>query len=385
MSGKNVVVCCDGTANEFAQNRTNVIKLYSVLDHNPEKQMAYYHPGLGTMEPAGALTTFSRKLTKLLGQAVGYGLSNDIRDAYVFLMREYRAGDRLFLFGFSRGAYTVRALASLLHMYGLIREGNESQIPYAIRMMMGINRAQARNADATKKQYFDLAGEFKATMCSVECKPYFVGVWDTVNSVGWVENPLKVPYTSFNPDIQIGRHAVAIDEKRAFFRTNLWRPPANQSTNQAPTADIKQVWFPGVHCDVGGGYAESESGLSKIALDWMLQEAKAAGLIVNPEKEKLILGVTDPSRFVPPNPQAAAHESLDGFWRIAEFISKKHYDWKKQKEGRRMNLFRRRTIPSPGSLVHESAFQRAGDYKKRLPADVVLSRTLPTSPFNQQA
>src|SRR5258708_38486691 len=109
MSQRKIVVCCDGTANEFAKNRTNVIKLYSVLDHDPAKQVAYYHPGLGTMEPAGALTNFSRKVTKLLGQAVGYGLSNDIRDAYVFLMREFREGDQLFLFGFSRGAYTVRA------------------------------------------------------------------------------------------------------------------------------------------------------------------------------------------------------------------------------------------------------------------------------------
>ncbi len=84
MTGRNVVVCCDGTANEFAENRTNVIKLYSVLDLDPAKQVAYYHPGLGTMEPAGALTIFSRKVTRMLGKAIGYGLANDIRDAYVF-------------------------------------------------------------------------------------------------------------------------------------------------------------------------------------------------------------------------------------------------------------------------------------------------------------
>jgi uncharacterized protein (DUF2235 family) len=369
MAGKNVVVCCDGTANEFAENRTNVIKLYSVLDHDPTKQIAYYHPGLGTMEPAGALTNFSRKVTKLFGQAIGYGLSNDIRDAYVFLMQEFRDGDQLFIFGFSRGAYTARALAALLHMYGLIRPGNEALVPYAIRMMMGINRAKDNKGE--KDKYFALASEFKSTMCSVDCKPHFVGVWDTVSSVGWIENPLKLPFTAYNPDIAIGRHAVAIDEKRAFFRTNLWFPPNSPSTQ----TDLKQVWFPGVHCDVGGGYAEAESGLSKLALDWMLQEAKNAGLFVLAEKEQEVLGAVATAKFVGPNPNACAHESLKGAWNIAEFIPKRHYNWKKKCEERRMNFYRRRTIPA-GSLVHESVFQRDGNYAKRVPGDVVLTSTL---------
>ena len=85
------------------------MKLYSTLEHNPATQITNYHPGLGTMEPAGALTTFSRKITKLLGMVVGYGLANDIHDTYVFLMRNFEKGVKIFLFGFSRGAYTVRA------------------------------------------------------------------------------------------------------------------------------------------------------------------------------------------------------------------------------------------------------------------------------------
>jgi uncharacterized protein (DUF2235 family) len=378
MTGRNVVVCCDGTANEFAENKTNVIKLYSVLDHDPDRQIAYYHPGLGTMEPTGALTNFSRKVTQTLGKAVGYGLENDIRDAYVFLMREFRKGDQLFLFGFSRGAYTARALASLLYMYGLIREGNEAQVPYAIRMLMGINRAQARNDKAERDKYFALARDFKATMCSLECKPHFVGVWDTVSSVGWVENPLKLPYTAYNPDIAIGRHAVAIDEHRAFFRTNLWIPPHDPKIDSGPR-DMKQVWFPGVHCDVGGGYPETESGLSKLALDWMLQEAKATGLLVIADKEREVLGVTGTGNFVIPDSNAKAHESLKGWWNLAEFILKRHFNWKTKREERRMNFYRRRTIP-PASLVHESAFERSESYSRRLPADAVKVSTLPTSP-----
>jgi uncharacterized protein (DUF2235 family) len=111
---KNIVVCCDGTANEFAQNRTNVIKLYSVLLHDTPGQVTFYHPGIGTMEPFGSLSPVARKFTRLLGMAVGYGLENDIRDAYAFLIQTYEPGDRIYLFGFSRGAFTVRAVASLI-------------------------------------------------------------------------------------------------------------------------------------------------------------------------------------------------------------------------------------------------------------------------------
>lgn len=149
---KNIVVCCDGTANEFAADNTNVVKLYYALEQDSASQVTYYHPGLGTMEPAGALTTFSRKATKLLGMALGYGLSRDIQDAYTFLMENFEANDKVFLFGFSRGAYTVRAVASLLRMYGLIRSGNEPLVSYAIRMMLGITRARKEKEQSRKKQ-----------------------------------------------------------------------------------------------------------------------------------------------------------------------------------------------------------------------------------------
>jgi uncharacterized protein (DUF2235 family) len=368
---KNVVLCCDGTANEFSKNNTNVVKLFSTLAQDPARQICSYHPGLGTMEPAGALTTFSRAITKLFGMAIGYGLENDIRDAYVFIMRNYAPGDQLYLFGFSRGAYTVRAVASLLRMYGLIRAGNEPLVPYAIRLMLGIQRASSN--DQQVASYFQLAHQFKTTM-SQDCKPYFVGVWDTVSSVGWVENPLHLAYSANNPDIQIGRHAVAIDERRAFFRTNLWHPTEDPA--QAGPRDLKQVWFAGVHCDVGGGYREQESGLSKIALQWMVSEAEAAGLLIDTARRDEVLGSAGNPDDVREDPCAAAHESLTGWWRLAEFIPKRHYNWKTGREERRMNLFRRRTIP-PGALIHKSVFQRGPEYVKRLPPDAVPIATLP--------
>lgn len=97
--GRNLVLCCDGTANEFAQDRTNVVKLFYCLKQDPSLQVAYYHPGVGTMEPPGAISSWSKKATKLAGLAFGYGLDRDIADAHTFLMNYYRPGDRVFLFG----------------------------------------------------------------------------------------------------------------------------------------------------------------------------------------------------------------------------------------------------------------------------------------------
>lgn len=377
---RNIVICCDGTANEFAKHNTNVVKLYSVLQQAPDAQVTYYHPGLGTMEPAGALTTWARKITKILGMAFGYGLEHDIRDVYAFLMKNYKPGDKVFFFGFSRGAYTVRAVASLLHMYGLAQPDNDTLIPYIIRMMMGIQRARngKDGGRETIEEYFQLASAFKGMMARTECKPWFVGVWDTVSSVGWIENPLKLPYVANNPNIEIGRHAIAIDERRAFFRNHLWRPPTDPKQSGSPK-DLKQVWFPGVHCDVGGGYPESESGLSKVALKWMLDEAQAAGLLIDPDRRSLILNESGTGPYVAPDANGMMHESLKGAWHVAEFVPKKHYDWQKRKEERRMNRYRRRTIP-PGSLVHSSAFERGGGYADRLPPDVIRVPELSPEP-----
>ncbi len=345
---KNVVICCDGTANEFATDHTNVLKLCKVLDNQSGRQVAFYHPGLGTIEAVGALTSVARIATKTLGQMFGYGLESDVADIYAFLMQNYEAGDNLYMFGFSRGAYTVRAVASLLHMYGLLPTGNGALIRYAIRMM-----------NATSKQgskTFDQAQDFRETFRGTPCKPHFVGVWDTVSSVGWVENPLKLPYSANNPDIAIGRHALAIDERRAFFRANLWRP--DPPVAGSGPHDMKQVWFPGAHSDVGGGYPEAECGLSKFAFEWMAREAALAGLLVDRARIDEILGRSG-SQNAPADANAKMHESLVGAWWLAEVVPKKHWDWQAQTEGRRMNLARRRTLP-PVPLVHSSAFDRKG-------------------------
>jgi len=131
---KNIVICCDGTGNEFGAQNSNVVKLYKTLVCN-DAQIAYYHPGVGTMGARNALTRIGKWWTQVIGLAFGYGISDNVADAYQFLMREFEPGDELYMFGFSRGAYTARALCGMLHIVGLLTKGNEALIPYAIRMV----------------------------------------------------------------------------------------------------------------------------------------------------------------------------------------------------------------------------------------------------------
>ena len=198
---------------------------------------------------------------------------------YTYLMEKYEDNDTIFIFGFSRGAYVARALAAMVHMYGLMQRGNEPLIRYVLKMF---KKKKKTNAD------FDLAAQFKATF-SRQCKMHFVGVWDTVSSIGWLYDPLSLPFTRTNPDIEIGRQAISIDERRAAFRQNLW------AVDPKYPQDIQQIWFAGVHSDVGGGYAEPQSGLAKITLQWMLEQAEAQGLSVDHALRDQVLGLTDPN------------------------------------------------------------------------------------------
>jgi uncharacterized protein (DUF2235 family) len=133
------------------EDRTNVVKLFYALEQRGDIQAAYYYRGLGTMEPPGALKVWERYGTRLLGLAFGYGLSADIRDAYIFLMNAYQEeGDRIFLFGFSRGAYVVRAVASPVHGYGLTPAGNEALVPYAVRNLVAVTRNEGAVLEALK-------------------------------------------------------------------------------------------------------------------------------------------------------------------------------------------------------------------------------------------
>jgi uncharacterized protein (DUF2235 family) len=356
--GRNIILCFDGTDNEYAATNTNVVKLYAMLDRETPDQTSYYQPGIGTIPPPGRIGKIKRWFITRLDLAFAILLDDHVEAGYQFLMRYYRHDDRIFIFGFSRGAYTARVLAGMLHKVGLLTSGNEELVPFAWEMY-------TNGADE------HVASGFRDTFCR-KVDIYFLGVWDTVSSVGYATRPKIFPFTSYNPSVQIFRHAVSLDERRREFVQNLWtdKVPAGQ--------DVREVWFAGVHCDVGGGYVEREAGLSKIALQWMVGQAKAAGLLLNAGMEATILPPHDTVDDAAPNPAAMEHVSLKGLWWIVEYIPLPSRD---PAQGFRTQWSMHRGRPrhvSDGSTLHQSIFDRQSmlaTYRpKNIPATYVTVR-----------
>lgn len=353
---RNLVLCFDGTNNKYAdRDDTNVIKLFQMLDRDPARQLCYYQPGIGTMAPAGVWGKTKTWFIEKLDLAIAWLLEEHVSDGYRFLMRSYEPGDNVYIFGFSRGAYSARALAAMLHKVGLLLRDNEELIPFAW--------------DTFKREHRkEVVDGFRSTFSRV-IDIHFVGVWDTVSSVGWMWNPQHLPYSADNPSVKYLRHAMALDERRAYFPQNMWR---GTSTN--PQA-VKQVWFPGVHCDVGGGYKEPpEAGLSKSALAWMVREAESQGLLVDGAMKSLVIPAADTAQYAAPNALGMQHESLAGWWWIAEFVPKPYMDPAHNFRRRLMvHLGRHRFVPDdPVPDVHQSVVDRMArkpEYKpSNLPA-----------------
>jgi uncharacterized protein (DUF2235 family) len=345
---KNIVLCCDGTGNSFDKplEQSNVAKVYSSLVVDAT-QVCYYHPGVGTMGSPNSRGRIDKEWSRIKGLAFGAGLLTNVGDAYRFLMDTYADGDDIFLFGFSRGAFTVRALASLLHVFGLLCRGNHDIIPYVLNMYAKRSR-EAKHKHRTFPSDEPFKWQFSH---SRPVRISFCGLWDTVSSYGWIYDPVQLPFLGCNPIIEIGRHAISIDERRCFYQDNLWGKGEGGQ-------DIRQVWFNGVHSDVGGSYVEDSSGLSKIALEWMIVEAIKAGLQVEPIKAKTILGkccpypsVTNLPSYIPPNCNGMLHESLKSLWWLLEVLPQQdpHLNGKRWC----LPLGRRRTIPI-NSRVHQS-------------------------------
>jgi uncharacterized protein (DUF2235 family) len=258
---KKIVFCSDGTWNDEATN-TNVYKIFKAMNFSAD-QCPIYDDGVGSD---------GNTLLKLLGGAFGDGLDQKIKDGYTRIAHVYSPGDELFLFGFSRGAYTARSLGGMLVVCGLptqnVDDNQTEQAFDAYREHDLTKRAQ--KLAALKQQY--AMTEVQITM---------VGVWDTVGALGMPAifggiDPLRYGFldTTLHPNVKHAYHAVSIDERRREFPATLW------SGTPAPGQVIEQVYFTGVHCDVGGGYPET--GLSDITLSWMMGKAKALGVDFDP-------------------------------------------------------------------------------------------------------
>lgn len=298
---KNIVVLSDGTANQVTvYSHTNLVRLARRLDKTTSidrRQVMFYDPGLGTESAPGALTLVGKVVTKFLGLTFGYGLSKNLADAYAFLMKNYEPGDRIYIFGFSRGAYTARALTGLLGRVGLLERGCESLIPYAIKYYHKsddhqLNFFKKRFSRTYALKWRDVISEIKDTHPADKASNgvipvHFLGVWDTVKSVGILRWQVALPDTDWLPNMINGRHAVAIDEKRSQYQPVHWDSDTNEDHEAQKERrksnfqtclhhDVDTKWFPGVHADVGGGYglpAKLEKELVKIKmrlkeLDW---------------------------------------------------------------------------------------------------------------------
>jgi len=391
---KKIVLCCDGTGNEFdAPNpfpdntdggrNSNIVKLYTALQIDKD-QVGYYHPGVGTMGAPTATHWWSREWSKVKGLAFGAGFRDNVLDAYRYLMEVYNDNgghgnqDEVYIFGFSRGAYTARALAGFLHGYGLLCRGNEGHIPYAWRMYV----AQHLDRD---KHHVEPDTAFKDTFAHKDFKIHFIGVWDTVSSVGWISSPLRLFNLAENDTILRGRHAISIDEHRCFFQDNLWGDPVAGQ-------DLLQAWFAGVHSDIGGSYPQPEAGLSYITLRWMLGEVglllgpdgtypDVSGIRLNQPHLDLILGImpdpiVDPELLYIPPTSSKLHKSLTFSWWILEILPHLYYDMEDGKEKRRIPLgLRLRQLP-PGALVHESVARRMDQDSTYKPRNVSRAELL---------
>jgi uncharacterized protein (DUF2235 family) len=315
------------------------------------------------MPEPGALGYIHKWASRISGLAFGGGLEWKVQEAYTFLMDHWKPGDRVFIFGFSRGAYTARVLGAMLHAIGLLPAGGTNMVPYALKLFKG-DRDERAAGDG--EDYETLCQQFRWSFARPmgphdqdrRFPVHFVGVWDTVSSVGWVWDPERYRYTACNPGISTIRHAVSIDERRWFFRQNLFK-------QAGPVQDFRQIWFPGVHCDVGGGYPPTvdekpdgpPSQLWRISFTWMLEEAKAAGLLINPDR---LAAVVHPEPDEPRPWADLKHESLEGPWLLAEYFPKRVWNSKKQERVWAIGDCRYRSIPS-GALIHRSALLRIRD------------------------
>jgi uncharacterized protein (DUF2235 family) len=392
---KRIFVCCDGTGNEFAvkdslDGNSNVVKLYTALKLDVH-QVAYYHPGVGTLgDPTKK--GLARKWSVVKGLAFGEGFRDNVLDAYRYLMQHYAAGDKVYLFGFSRGAYTARALAGLLHGYGLLCRGNEGHIPYAWRMYTQKVASQRElNAHTIVTDT-----TFRDTFSHRDFSIHFTGLWDTVSSVGWITTPLRLLDLAQNPTIQRGRHAVSIDERRCFYQDNLWGGPVAvdipvvlQGSAQAreipKQQDLQQVWFSGVHSDVGGSYLQLLSGLANITLKWMIEETRKADAVFDETRVRMVLGIPGPGE---PTALTAAlaplyekpksstlHRSLRRIWWLLECLPHRFYDKDDSTLKRRIPLGAYRKIPT-GALVHPSVRQRFETHRCYRPENVTNDELL---------
>ncbi|CAA7265053.1 unnamed protein product [Cyclocybe aegerita] len=302
---------------------SNIVNFFSMLKKDdPREQLVYYQAGIGTYTIPQIAKPMMAKLHKVMDSMVGVHLNAHVMGGYEFLMQNYEAGDKISLFGFSRGAYTARALAGMIHKVGLLPKCNHQQVPFAYKMYSREDETGWLQSSAFKKAF------------SIDVDIELIGVWDTVGSVGVI--PKRLLFTTFNTHVKHFRHALALDEHRVRFKPNFFNRPTHeeielglkwgeipkvkasqpQKSHRRKTlrelerqyghggqhqTDVEEVWFAGCHCNVGGGAVKNEirNNLARISLRWMVRECfkLKTGILFHRDTFKVI-GM-DPSTLWP--------------------------------------------------------------------------------------
>jgi uncharacterized protein (DUF2235 family) len=313
---KNIIVFSDGTGQEGGKgNNTNVYKLFNMIEDRTVNQISFYDRGLGT------------GWRKITGNISGMGISENIYECYKFIFENYLAGDNIFLFGFSRGATTVRSLSGFIHLFGILPKSRPELIKQAYKIY------KIENNDERKKQ----ADEFLSRHHNQWTKIKFIGVWDTVDALGLPFQKLNsiidwIPWFKhkfhnllLSESVEHARQALAIDDERLIFHPKIWEREIKEEYQT-----LRQVWFCGMHTDVGGGYKEEE--LSDIPLLWMIEEAKKAGLRIYSKNKVKVHPLAD----------GFMHDSRKGF--LGSLYVRKVREWNLEKYGK--------------PVVHESVLLR---------------------------
>src|SRR5262245_11517767 len=329
---RKLVVCCDGTWNT-PRKSTNIHRTYTFLrDHLKAPSEVSQKDGVttcsGRAHDGTDVTLFYDRgvgtswFTHLLGGGVGAGLSENVRDAYSFLAQNFTPGAEIYIFGFSRGAYTARSLCGFIKAAGLLDRPSTLDVARAyvdcyITADHVVARPDGWNLDRVRRRLVEHAGDAVGRLgqdvstlprhAGVKIK--FIGVYDTVGALGVplagaqrINEPIVGFHdTSFGDLIEHAVHALAVDERRGPYMPTLWTLPAG--TSLLATQSVLQVWFPGVHSDIGGGY--SDKGIGNITWDFMMRQAARRGLVIDP---------AEPTPRVDCEVLPAQHESFDEKW-----------------------------------------------------------------------
>ena len=401
MKSRKIVICFDGTGNEVGDYQTNIIKLYNAL-RNDDEQITHYVPGVGTFdEPRLFDWKWRQKARSVAGLAFGLGLEDDVLDAYRFLCRTYKSvaqknkewsfeqglkrqlggqkpgprpaaqKDRIYIFGFSRGAYAARILAGFIHNFGLIEPDKLHLVTDAFRAYRAVTDAEQGAPHAVRfrqlRRYEDTlkpdASVPIRALCLFDTVSSMVGFQRPLHSLARTYSPMELRLHAnvvSNPSVRIVLHALATDERRSMFRPLVWQPDKAYFGNRFRHASqerqqyVRQRWFPGYHSDIGGSPRERESGIGKITLLWMLDALHAAevaadredrakappdptralplpapGLRLNPKRREVHfegkrpdLSSLDGTPYARPDAMAEIHDSMSIWWSPLEILPK---------------------------------------------------------------